>query len=420
MRPSGVVGQDDRRPLHPRQDRQSPPQIHERFRHPDDRFPVPGSFHSTPLLQLGRCDPERHSPDPGGGVAHRATPPQRLRERLRNGVVRDLAASVRQEHGPPQAIGLLAVHALESFLGADRFRTVAFDVRLHDLIVHVDGTGGSGRRSLTGPRLQATPGRLPFHGTLRQGGTAMSQKGHAKKRDRHHPHRGRLRGFGYFRRLGPGFVTGAADDDPAGIGTYSQVGATFRFDLVWTAWLSLPLASAVQETAARLGLSTGRGLMSLIEERFPRWVMWTATALVVGANVFNIGADLGSMAEAFQLLVPIPFAVLVIGMAAVILGLEVFVSYDRYSIVLRWLALSILAYVVELFVVDVDWSAVLAGFIPTFTPSAASISAVAILGRRCSLPLPMASRRGGRGDRSEEDHARRNRSRRCGWTCSRG
>jgi NRAMP (natural resistance-associated macrophage protein)-like metal ion transporter len=213
----------------------------------------------------------------------------------------------------------------------------------------------------------------------------MGRKGNQKQRDRHHPHRGRLRGFGYFRRLGPGLVTGAADDDPAGIGTYSQIGATFRFDLVWTAWLSLPLASAVQETAARLGLSTGRGLMSLIKERFSPWVMWTATALVVGANVFNIGADLGSMAEAFQLLVPIPFVVLVITMAAVILGLEVFVSYDRYSIVLRWLALSILAYVVELFVVDVDWSAVLAGFIPTFDPSAASIEAlVAIFGTTIS------------------------------------
>ena len=82
-----------------------------------------------------------------------------------------------------------------------------------------------------------------------------------------------LRGFGYFRRLGPGFVTGAADDDPAGIGTYSQVGAAFRFDLVWTALVSLPLASAVQETAARLGLTSGRGLMSLIKVHFARPVL---------------------------------------------------------------------------------------------------------------------------------------------------
>ncbi|HEX5937127.1 MAG TPA: Nramp family divalent metal transporter [Actinomycetota bacterium] len=205
------------------------------------------------------------------------------------------------------------------------------------------------------------------------------------RKDRHHPGRGRLRGFGYFGRLGPGFVTGAADDDPAGIGTYSQIGASFRFDLVWTAPLSLPLAAAVQETAARLGLTTGRGLMSLIKERFSAWVMWVAVVLVVGANVFNIGADLGSMADALKLLVPVPFAVLVIVMTAVILALEVFVTYDRYAIVLRWLALSILAYVIELVVVDVDWSAVAAGLVPSFHANAAFVEAlVAIFGTTIS------------------------------------
>jgi NRAMP (natural resistance-associated macrophage protein)-like metal ion transporter len=212
-------------------------------------------------------------------------------------------------------------------------------------------------------------------------------EGSRKRRssDRHHPARGRLRGFGYFRRLGPGFITGAADDDPAGIGTYSQVGAMFRFDLVWTALISLPLASAVQETAARLGLTSGRGLMSLIKARFARPVLWFAAVLVVGANVFNIGADLGSMAEAFRLLIPVPFAVLVVGMAGTILLLEIFVSYDRYSLILRWLALSIFAYVLELFVVDVDWSQVTAGLIPSFQPTLASIEAlVAIFGTTIS------------------------------------
>ena len=206
-----------------------------------------------------------------------------------------------------------------------------------------------------------------------------------RREDRHHAARARLHGFGYFRKLGPGFVTGAADDDPAGIGTYSQVGATFRFDLLWTALISLPLASAVQETAARLGLVSGRGLMSLIKKRFPRPVLWLAAALVVGANVFNIGADLGSMAEAFRLLVPLPFAALVVGMAALILALEVFISYDRYSLILRWLALSILAYVAELFVVNVDWSQVAAGLIPSFQPTFASVEAlVAIFGTTIS------------------------------------
>ena len=201
----------------------------------------------------------------------------------------------------------------------------------------------------------------------------------------HHPARRGLRGFGYFRRLGPGFVTGAADDDPAGIGTYSQVGAVFRFDLLWTAVISLPLASAVQETAARLGLASGRGLMALIRRRFARPVLWFAAALVVGANAFNIGADLGSMAEAFRLLMPLPFALLVITFAGVILLLEVFVSYERYSLILRWLALSIFAYVIELLVVNVSWSDVASGLVPSFQPTLASVEAlVAIFGTTIS------------------------------------
>jgi NRAMP (natural resistance-associated macrophage protein)-like metal ion transporter len=201
----------------------------------------------------------------------------------------------------------------------------------------------------------------------------------------HHPARRGLRGFGYFRRLGPGFVTGAADDDPAGIGTYSQVGAVFRFDLLWTALISLPLASAVQETAARLGLASGRGLMALIRMRFARPILWFAAALVVGANAFNIGADLGSMAEAFRLLIPLPFALLVITFAGVIALLEVFVSYERYSLILRWLALSIFAYVIELLVVNVSWSDVAAGLVPSFQPTLASVEAlVAIFGTTIS------------------------------------
>ena len=154
---------------------------------------------------------------------------------------------------------------------------------------------------------------------------------------------------------------------------------------MWTALVSLPLASAVQETAARLGLTSGRGLMSLIKVHFARPVLWLAAALVVGANVFNIGADLGSMAEAFRLLIPMPFAVLVVGFAGAILLLEVFVSYDRYSLILRWLALSIFAYVLELFVVHVNWSQVAAGLIPSFQPTLASVEAlVAIFGTTIS------------------------------------
>ena len=175
----------------------------------------------------------------------------------------------------------------------------------------------------------------------------------------HHPHRHTLRGFGYFRRLGPGLVTGASDDDPSGIGTYSQAGAAFGFGLLWTAWITLPLAAAVQETAARLGLVTGRGLATLIKLRFPRWVLIGAVTLVAVANGFNIGADLGSMAASVRLLVPLPQALLLVAMAGLMVGLEVLLPYEQYAKVLRWLTLSLAAYIAVLFVIDVNWGSVL-------------------------------------------------------------
>jgi NRAMP (natural resistance-associated macrophage protein)-like metal ion transporter len=205
-------------------------------------------------------------------------------------------------------------------------------------------------------------------------------------RSRAHAHRHRVHGFGYFRSLGPGLITGASDDDPSGIGTYSQVGAAFGFGLLWTALFTLPLAAAVQETAGRLGLVTGRGLASLIKERFPRWVLIGAVALVSVANVFNIGADLGSMAEAVRLLVPIPFAILVVGITAGMLALEIALPYRRYATVLRWLTLSLVAYVAVLFVIDVNWVEVLhSTFIPSLSWTPTEIAAlIAILGTTIS------------------------------------
>ncbi len=171
-----------------------------------------------------------------------------------------------------------------------------------------------------------------------------------------HPHHRRLGGRGYFHRLGPGLVTGAADDDPSGIATYSQVGARFGFTLLWSTFAALPLAIAVQEATARLGLVTGKGLAALIKEQFPRWVLYAALVLVVGANSFNIGADLGSMAEAFRLLVPLPQMVLVVVFGCFISVIEIVLPYHRYSRVLRWLCVSLLSYVVVLFIADVAWS----------------------------------------------------------------
>jgi NRAMP (natural resistance-associated macrophage protein)-like metal ion transporter len=205
-------------------------------------------------------------------------------------------------------------------------------------------------------------------------------------RRRHHETRRRLRGFGYFARIGPAIVTGAADDDPSGIGTYSQVGAVFGYGLLWLAPFTLPLAAAVQEAAGRLGITTGHGLASSIGRRFPRPVLWFAVALVCIANVFNIGADLASMAAAVRLLMPVPFSFVLVGMALALIGLEVGISYRRYSKVLRWLTLSLFTYVAVLFVVGVDWGEVIRStLIPSLSWSRPELAAViAILGTTIS------------------------------------
>ncbi|CAB4649771.1 unannotated protein [freshwater metagenome] len=171
----------------------------------------------------------------------------------------------------------------------------------------------------------------------------------------HHGNRGRLRSHGYFRRLGPGIVTGIADDDPSGIGTYSQVGAATGFNLLWAAPVALPFAIAVQESTARLGLVTGRGLAALIRERFHRSILSIAVLCVVVANTFNIGANLGSMSASLQLLTPIRFEVLIILFTAVLILTEVFIPYQKYVQVLKWLSFSVISYIAVLFFIDADW-----------------------------------------------------------------
>lgn len=177
-------------------------------------------------------------------------------------------------------------------------------------------------------------------------------------RGRHHPRRRRFRGHGYFHALGPGLVTGAADDDPSGIGTYAQVGATFRFDLLWTAIISLPLAAAVVELASRLGLVEDKGLCTVVRQRFPRWVVYPVLALVIAANTFNIGADLRSMGAALQLVVPMPQLLGAAAFAVLIAVLEIRVPYARYAKLLRWLVLSLVSYAIVLAVVHVPWAEV--------------------------------------------------------------
>jgi NRAMP (natural resistance-associated macrophage protein)-like metal ion transporter len=202
----------------------------------------------------------------------------------------------------------------------------------------------------------------------------------------HHPRRRRLRGAGYFKGIGPGLVTGAADDDPSGIGTYSQVGASLRFDMLWTAVVSLPLAIAVIELSARLGLVTDQGIAAAVRRNFIKPVVYPVLALVVVANTFNIGADLGAMAASLHLLLPVP---LIVGVALFTVGmtvLEVWVPYRRYAKVLRWLVLSLVAYVAVLAVVKVPWGDVAHHtFLPTVSIDRTHLTAlIAIFGTTIS------------------------------------
>jgi len=160
----------------------------------------------------------------------------------------------------------------------------------------------------------------------------------------------------YWKTLGPGLTTGAADDDPSGIATYSQAGAGFGFKFLWTAVFTFPLMAIVQEMCARIGLVTGRGLAGNIRSFMPKWVLLTSTLLLFGANSLNIGADLGAMAKATQLLYPnISFNFLILAFAIFSLGLQIFTTYDRYAKYLKWMALVLLAYVFSAISANLDF-----------------------------------------------------------------
>lgn len=201
-----------------------------------------------------------------------------------------------------------------------------------------------------------------------------------KSLEGHHPHRRRFGGRGYFHRIGPGLITGAADDDPSGIGTYSQVGAAFGFTMLWSTFAALPLAVAVQEATARLGLFSGKGLAALIKEQFPKWVLYVALVLVVSANSFNIGADLGSMAAATRLIIPLPHVSLVVAFAVLMAIIEIVLPYHQYSRVLKWLCVSLLSYIAVLFIINVSWIDVASEIVsPSITFNKTTIAALIAL-----------------------------------------
>ena len=177
----------------------------------------------------------------------------------------------------------------------------------------------------------------------------------------HHPVRNQIRGVGYFSRIGPGIVTGAADDDPSGIGTYSQTGAQFGYRLLWAAPVLLPFAFAIQETCARLALVSGQGLARVIKRRMPNWVLYLTVFLVALANTVNIAADLSSMAAVTLMFVHIPQLVAVLIIALAVGIAEIFIPYHQYARVLRWLCLSLISYVAVLAVANVDWPSAVTG-----------------------------------------------------------
>ena len=170
------------------------------------------------------------------------------------------------------------------------------------------------------------------------------------------------------RALGPGLVTGASDDDPSGIATYSQVGAQFGYGMLWTMLFSYPLMTAIQEICARVGRVTGCGISANLRRCYPRWVLRSVITLVLVANIFNLGADIGAMGAAAQLLLPARtwIYILLFGFASLLL--QVLVPYTQYVRYLKWLTLSLFAYVVAAFFVRLPWAQVLhATLLPRLT-----------------------------------------------------
>ena len=169
----------------------------------------------------------------------------------------------------------------------------------------------------------------------------------------------------FLSRLGPGLVTGAADDDPSGIGTHSQVGAEFGYKLSWTFVLSFPLLAVIQIVAAQIGRVTGRGIAANLRRHYPRPLLWFAVILLLIANVINLGADLSAMGASLQMMIGGDLGEYTLGFGLVCSTLEIFMSYRSYASVLKWSTLSLFAYLGVLAVAHVDWpTAIQSFFIP--------------------------------------------------------
>ena len=190
----------------------------------------------------------------------------------------------------------------------------------------------------------------------------------------------------FLGRLGPGLVTGAADDDPSGIGTHSQIGAQFGYSLSWTFVLTFPLMVVIQEVAAEIGRVTGAGIASNLRRHYPKAILWTMVSLLLVANIINLGADLSAMGAALQLLAGGNAGLYVLGFGIICIVLEVALSYARYASVLKWTTLSLFTYVAVVAVAQVPWGRALTALVvPEIQWNAAYATAfVAILGTTIS------------------------------------
>ncbi|MGR9180495.1 NRAMP family divalent metal transporter (plasmid) [Rhizobium leguminosarum] len=190
----------------------------------------------------------------------------------------------------------------------------------------------------------------------------------------------------FLRTLGPGLITGAADDDPSGIATYSQVGAQFGYSLAWTIPFSFPLLAVTQGISAGIGAVTGQGIAQNLRRHYPPWVLRFAVLLLLIANVINLGADLGAMGAALELLVGGSHHLYAVVFALACVFLEIFISYNRYVNVLKWLTLSLLAYVAVVLSVNVPWSDALYGvLVPQIVfDSDHAMALIAVLGTSIS------------------------------------
>ncbi|WP_315927254.1 divalent metal cation transporter [Mesorhizobium sp. SP-1A] len=186
--------------------------------------------------------------------------------------------------------------------------------------------------------------------------------------------------------LGPGLVTGASDDDPSGIATYSQAGAQFGYAVGWSLVLTYPLIVAVQVISARVGRTTGCGLAGNIAGSYRPWIAYAVTLPLLAANIINVGADLGAMGDALKLLLGGAALAYVILFGAICIGLQVLLVYKRYVAVLKWLSLALLSYVATLFVAKVDWAMLARNLLlPGFTWSSSYLSIiVAVFGTTIS------------------------------------